>query len=54
MVVEFGMKRNVLFLTASNEDGQQMIDDGGTTTKGGVTESDIKGITDINIWDDKW
>ena len=27
---------------------------GGTTTEGGVKDADIKGITDINIWDDKW
>ena len=50
LVVELGMKRNFM-LTGSVQSGERILDDGG---QGDGTDIGTKGITDINIWDDKW
>jgi hypothetical protein len=39
--------------------GNYSLDDtswGGTTSSvsGGVSEGDVKGITDVNLWDNEW
>jgi len=42
-------------LLSGSADGQQMLGNGGTTTSGNVTESDVKADREsYNVWDDDW
>jgi hypothetical protein len=42
-------------LLSGSGDGQQMLGNGGTTTNGNVTYSDVKADRDsYNVWDDDW
>ena len=49
LAVELGMK-SVAMLSAS-DDTQQILGNGGD---GNGEDIGIKGVTDINIWDDEW
>ena len=60
LVVELG-SRDSLLVTLSSTDstnGLSGVGYGGTTSSGaggaGISEGDVKGMTDVNLWDDEW
>ena len=50
VAVELGFRKNVM-LTASETGGSQLITNGGS---GDGTDIGVKGVTDVNVWDEEW
>ena len=51
LVVELGCRFALLGLSSGDLDGTS---NGGGTRGSSISEGDVKGIADVNLWDNEW
>ena len=54
LVVELGSRNMFMGVSATNTglDGTSFVE-GGTSTNN-ISDADVKGVTDVNLWDSEW
>ena len=54
LVVELRGRDAILTTISGNSGGLDGTSSGGSTFGNSITDSDVKGMTDVNLWDNEW